>query len=237
MSEYVCKKMCMRSKITVKLQNIPGSVAGSCETYERRAVSFQQLFQWDRNRCSAVANGCSDLLLGFGPADFDGIDALWARSGHQNNLLAMFFGIFSYWGCPCSFAVPEAKKESRLKGPWRVLYQLKKKSSRIQDYWYRTKWITTLKKPTGIKCISVQTCCGLLVVSCPVWVLLLVLPLLLLGLSCYLGGVSLGRGCLVLVVVFVVCLRSDLPEGRCRMLLGLSVALLLMMMRVARLKV
>jgi len=65
----------------------------------------------------------------------------------------------------------------------------------------------------------------------------LVLPLMLLGLSCYLSGVSLGRGCLVLVVVFVVCLRSDLPEGRCRMLLGLSVALLLMMMRVARLLV
>jgi len=68
----------------------------------------------------------------------------------------------------------------------------------------------------------------------------LVLPLLLLGLSCYLSGVCLGRGCLVLlllVVVFVVCLRSDLPEGCCRMLLGLSVALLLVMMRVARLLV
>jgi len=42
---------------------------------------------------------------------------------------------------------------------------------------------------------------------------------------------------LLLVVVFVVCLRIDLPEGCCRMLLGLSVALLLMMMRVARLLV
>ena len=85
------KKMCMmRSKITVKLQNIPGFVAGSCETDERRAVSFQQLSRLDRNRCSAVANGCSDLLLGFGPADFDGIDALWAKSGHQKQLLAMF---------------------------------------------------------------------------------------------------------------------------------------------------
>ena len=30
------------------------------------------------------------------------------------------------WGCPCSFVVPEATKESRLKGPWRVLCQLKK---------------------------------------------------------------------------------------------------------------
>lgn len=65
------------------------------------------------------------------------------------------------------------------------------------------------------------------------------LPLLLLGLSCYLSGVSLGRGCLVLLllVMFVVCLRSYLPEGCCGMLLGLSVALLLMMMRVARLLV
>lgn len=70
----------------------PGSVAGSCETYERRAVSFQQLFQWDRNRCSAVANGCSDLLLGFGPADFDGIDALLWAAGSQLSRMSTALG-------------------------------------------------------------------------------------------------------------------------------------------------
>jgi len=83
---------CFSSSVFSNQVGWSGSVAGSCETYERRAVSFQQLFQWDRNRCSAVANGCSDLLLGFGPADFDGIDALLWAAGSQLSRMSTALG-------------------------------------------------------------------------------------------------------------------------------------------------